>query len=88
MTTSTRRWRRTALTRADGSPVPDDWSLIDEQLGGIARIYRVNGGPGDGTWFWAVQVDAQGRPWNAGTGYCATGAEAKQAVEAIVARLL
>jgi hypothetical protein len=79
------KWRRTALTRADGSPVPDDWSLVDERLGGIARIYRVNGGPGDGQWFWAVQVDAQGRPWNAGTGYCETGAEAKQAVEEIVA---
>jgi hypothetical protein len=84
ITTSTRRWRRTALTRADGPPVPDDCSLIDDRFGGIARIYRVNGGPSDGQWFWPVQVEAHGRPWNAGTGYCTTGAEAKQAVEDIV----
>lgn len=74
---SDRRWRRTALTRADGRPVPDDWSLVDEQLGPVARIYKETGGPRDGQWFWTVLVDGLGRPWNGGTGHCATGAEAK-----------
>lgn len=81
----TRKWRRTDLTGADGAPVPDDWCLVDEKLGAIARIYKVVGGPLDGNWFWAVQVDAQGRPWNSGTGYCATGKEAKETVEAMIA---
>lgn len=84
---SERRWCRTALTRADGAPVEDDWSLVDERLGPIARIYRVVGGPQDGTWFWTVLVDAQGRPFNAGSGSVPTGAEAKAAVEKIVAVL-
>ena len=82
---TTRRWRRTALTRADGSPVPDDWSLVDEQLGPMARIYRITGGPQDGQWFWTVLVDAQGRPWNSGTGNVSSGAEAKAAVERVLA---
>jgi hypothetical protein len=81
------QWRRTALTRADGAPVPDDWCLVDPQLGPIARIYRVTGGPRDGNWFWAVQIDKQGRPWNGGTGYCPSGREAKEAVEARMAAL-
>lgn len=34
------KWRRTALTRADGAPVPDDWCLVDPQLSPIARVYR------------------------------------------------
>ena len=69
------KWRRTALTRADGSQVPDDWCLVDPQLGPIARIYRVTGGPRDGQWCWAVQIDEHARPWNSGTGYCPTGRE-------------
>jgi hypothetical protein len=80
-----RKWRRTALTRADGAPVPDDWRLVDPDLGAIARLYRVTGGPNDARWFWAVQIDAQGRPWNSCTGYAPAGAEAKAAVEAIIA---
>ena len=42
---------------------------------------RVTGGPQDGQWFWSVLVDAQGRPWNSGTGNAASGAEAKAAAE-------
>lgn len=80
-----RKWRRTALTRSDGSPVPDDWSLVDEHLGPVARIYRMTGGPQDGLWFWAVQIDAQGRPWNGGTGQAADGRQAKEAVETVLA---
>jgi hypothetical protein len=80
-----RKWRRTDLIGADGQLVRDDWCLIDEKLGAIARIYRMTGGPQDGQWFWAVQIDAQGRPWNSGLGSEATGAEAKAAIEAIIA---
>jgi hypothetical protein len=80
-----RKWRRTDLRGADGHHVRDDWCLIDEKLGPIARIYRLTGGPQDGQWFWAVQIDAHGRPWNSGSGSEAIGAEAKAAVEAIVA---
>jgi hypothetical protein len=32
----------------------DDWSLIDEQPGAIARIDRMTGGSQDGQWFWAA----------------------------------
>jgi hypothetical protein len=71
-----RKWRRTALTGPDGAPVPDDWSLVDPALGPIARIYRMTGGPQGGQWYWAVQIDAQGRPWNSSSGNAATGAEA------------
>jgi hypothetical protein len=59
--------------------VPDDWSLIDERLGPIARIYRINGGPQDGAWFWSVRINEDGKPWNGGTGHAA-----KAAVEAIL----
>jgi hypothetical protein len=84
-TMAERKWRRTDLTDADGQLVRDDWCLIDEKLDPIARIYRLNGDPQDGRLFWAAQIDAQGRPWNSGTGYEATGAEAKAAAEAVLA---
>jgi hypothetical protein len=79
------KWRRTALTRADGSPVPDDWSLLDEQLGEIARIYRMTGGSQHGQWFRAVQIEALGRPCNSGSGNAPSGQEAKASVERILA---
>ncbi|GLI92322.1 hypothetical protein [Methylocystis echinoides] len=63
----------------------DDWSLIDEQLGAIARVCRMTGGPQDGQWFWAVQIDELGRPWNSGSGNAPSGQEAKAAVERILA---
>lgn len=75
------KWRRTALTGADGAPVPDDWAFVDERGQPVGRIYLTTGGPRDRQWFWCVLIDAQGRPWNGGTGYCPTGREAKQAVE-------
>ncbi len=77
------KWRRTALTRADGSPVADDWTLVDERGQPVGRIYKMTGGPKDGHWFWTVLIDAQGRPWNGGTGDCPAGREAKEAVEAL-----
>jgi hypothetical protein len=82
--TQGRRWRRTGLTRPDGYPAPDDWSLFDEKLGPVARLYRTAGGPQDGRWFWAVQIDAEGHPYNSGTGSCATGGEARQEIERIL----
>ncbi len=54
----------------------------------VARIYKVRGGPRDGHWFWAVQIDEQFRPWKGGTGYSETGREAREAVEARVPKLL
>ncbi len=61
---------------------PDDWVLTDERGQPVGRIYKMTGGPKDGQWFWTVLIDAHGRPWNGGTGYCATGREVKEAVEA------
>jgi hypothetical protein len=78
----TRKWRRTNLTRADGQLVADDWAFIDASGQAIARIYRETGGPRTGEWFWAVLVDAEGRPWNGGTGYELTGAAAKAQCDA------
>ncbi len=83
-----RRWRRADLIAANGRPVDDDYCLLDDAGQAVARIYKVRGGPYDGHWFYALQVDEQGRPWNAGTGYCATGREAKQICEAMAARLV
>ncbi len=82
------RWRRTQLMGADGLQVVDDWCLELPNGDAVARIYKVRGGPRDGRWFWAVQIDEHFRPWNGGTGYCETGREAKEAVEARVPKLL
>ena len=60
--TITRNWRRTRLTRADGSQVPDDWTLEDETGQPLGRIYVETGGPQGGRWFWAVQVARQNEP--------------------------
>ncbi len=64
------------------------WCLELPNGDAVARIYRVRGGPRDGHWFSAVQIDEHFRPWNGGTGYCETGREAKEAVEARVPKLL
>ncbi len=80
------KWRRTALTQADGSPVPDDWTLVDARGQAVGRIYKMTGGPQDGHSFWTVLVDEQARPCNGGTGSCPTGPEAKAAVEARIPR--
>ncbi len=82
------RWRRTDLIVASGGPVEDDYCLLDAAGQPVARIYKVRGGPYDGHWFYALQADEQGRPWNAGTGYCATGREAKEICEAMAARVV
>jgi hypothetical protein len=41
---TTRNWRRTRLTRADGSPIPDDWTLEDDTGQPLGRIYAETGG--------------------------------------------
>ncbi len=80
------RWRRTRLTAADGRQVEDDWCLELPNGDAVARIYRVRGGPRDGHWFWAVQIDERFRPSDGGSAYCETGREAKKVVEARVRR--
>ena len=84
MQTNKRLWRRTRLTRADGSPVPDDWTLEDDSGQLLGRIYAEIGGPQGGRWFWAVLVAPDGTPFNGGTGHTETGREAREAVEALV----
>jgi hypothetical protein len=80
-----RRWRRTSFKRLDGSVdvVLDDWCLHDENDQVLARIYKMTGGPQNSQWFWAVQVGPDGEPWNGGTGYFATGKEARETCEAL-----
>jgi hypothetical protein len=79
------RWRRTAFARIDGAVdiAEDDWSLMIDRLP-AARIYRVNGGPNDGRWFWAVQIGPGRVPFNGGTGHAGGGREAREACEAIL----
>ena len=50
-------------------------------MGSEMCIRDRTGGPQDGRWFWALQMDAEGKPYNSGTGTCATGKEAKEEVE-------
>jgi hypothetical protein len=85
-TTTTRRWRRTSFRRLDGAVdiAPDDWTLEDDAGQPLGRIYLYRFGPQAGRWAWFVQVDAEGRPVNGGTGMAATGREAREAVEALV----
>jgi len=77
-----RRWRKTRLTLADGSPIPDDWTLEDEAGQPLGRIYAETGGPQGGRWFWAVLVAPDGMPFNGGSGHAAAGRGAREAVEA------
>jgi hypothetical protein len=82
------KWRRTNLRRPDGSLDPDDWTRFAEDGRNLARIYKVEHGLKAGHWFWAVQVDKQGRSFNGGTGTEATGRGAKEACEARVPRVV
>ncbi len=75
-------------THGDGLRVVDDWCLELPNCDAVGRIYKVRGGPCDGHWFWAVQIDEHFWPWNGGSGCCETGREAKEAVEARVPKLL
>lgn len=79
------KWRRTAHKRLDGKieVMEDDWSLADGGLS-IARLYRIAGGPQDGQWAWFVQVFPDGTPGNGGTGFAATGTEARESCESLL----
>ena len=82
------KWRRTNILSADGSIRDDDWTLYADDGRNLARIYQVSHGPREGQWFWAVQIDTQGRPWNGGTGTEATGREAREACKARIPGIL
>jgi hypothetical protein len=75
------KWRRTNLIGADGSLPEDDWTLYADNGRSLARIYFINHGPQQGRWFWAVQVDQQGRSFNGGTGHAGSGRQAKEECE-------
>lgn len=72
------RWKRTVIA---GQAIADDWCLHASEARSVARIYRETGGQNDGKWFWTVQVGADGRPFNGGAGYAATGTEARRLCE-------
>ncbi len=50
----------------------------------MAGTHDEEGSPQD---CWRMQIDERFRPWNGGTGYCETGREAKEAVQARVPKL-
>ncbi len=53
-----RNWRRTSFRRLDGSieVAADDWTLCDDAVRPLARIYRYLYGPQAGAWSWFVLV--------------------------------
>jgi len=77
-------WRRTAFTSISGNVdiAPDDWTLLDPSGEPLARLYKVFGGPQDGQWYWTVLFMPDGNVGNGGTGFAATGREAREACEA------
>ena len=77
-------WRRTAFTSISGDVeiAPDDWTLLDPSGEPLARLYKVFGGPQDGRWYWTVLFMPDGSVGNGGTGFTATGREAREACEA------
>jgi hypothetical protein len=72
-------WRRTAFTSINGDVeiALDDWTLLDPSGEPLARLYKVMGGPQDGRWYWTVLYMRGGRVGNGGTGFTATGREAR-----------
>jgi len=73
------KWRRTDL---NGEIAPDDWTLLDPSGEPLARLYKVFGGPQDGRWYWTVLFRLDGSVGSGGTGFAATGREAREACEA------
>jgi len=82
--TSIRNWLRTRLTRANGSPILDDWTPEDSTGQLLGRIYAETGCPQVGRCLRAELVAPDGTPFNGGTGHAATGKGAREAVEARV----
>ncbi len=76
-------WRPTSFERPNGSAhvAPDDWTLYDDAGRPLARIYRYLYGPNAGRWLWIVLNAPKHTPFNAGTGYAATGLEALEICE-------
>jgi hypothetical protein len=76
-------WRRTAFTSINGNVEiePDDWTLLDPS-GEPLALYKVMGGPQDGRWYWTVLFMPDGSAESGGTGFTATGREAREACEA------
>ena len=80
------KWRRTTFARLNGDLdiASNDWTLIDSGGEHLARLYKAVGGPHDSHWFWSVLVGLDGQPFNGGTGYAATGQEAREASEVLI----
>jgi hypothetical protein len=76
-------WCRTAFTSINGNVeiAPDDWTLLNPSGEPLARLYKVMGGPQDGRWYWTVLFMADGSVGKGGTGFTATGREAREACE-------
>jgi hypothetical protein len=78
------KWRRTAFEDRSGNVeiAPDDWTLFGPSGKAVGRLYKVRGGPQDGHWYWSVLFRPDGTVGSGGTGFAATGSEAREACEA------
>jgi hypothetical protein len=81
-----RNWRRTSFKRPDRTAgvARNDWTLSDDASRALARIYRYLYGANAGAWFWMVLIAPDGTPFNAGSGFAATEAEAREICEAMI----
>jgi hypothetical protein len=81
-----RNCRRTSFKRPDGrvDVASNDWTLSDDAGRALAHIYRYLYGSNAGRWFWTVLIAPDGTPFNAGAGFAATEAEAREICEAII----
>jgi hypothetical protein len=86
---SKRNWRRATRTGALGNTeaVPDSWVLVENYGQHEGRIALQKSGPNRGKWHWEVLLDRDGEARRL-DGVCATGSEAKQAVEALVPEVI
>jgi hypothetical protein len=84
--TTRRNRRRTSFKRPDGAAgaAKDDWTLSDDAGRALARICRYLYGANAGRWFWTVLIAPDGTPFNAGSGFAATEAEARKICEAMI----
>jgi hypothetical protein len=86
---SKRNWRRATRTGALGNTeaVPDRWVLVENHGQYEGRIALQKSGSDRGKWRWEVLLDRDGEARHL-DGVCATGSEAKQAVEALVPEVI
>ncbi len=82
--TTQRNWRRTSFKRPDGRAdvATDDWTLSDDAGRPLARIYRYLYGTNAGRWL----IAPDGTPFNAGSGFTAMEAKAREICEALIPR--